>query len=436
MKKSKSKLEFTQEEQAGKSVDKLKSDKVKTKSGQHTKKKMKVKDNLHFEEDKKKPSEKLKSKEAKESAAHRVIKKQTRYTLYSQNNEDDNDSDISENITDNGTMVTAQVLYHIRTYERSKRHSDKENKNIDKSGDTVSESNSYSKWKQKQDIKKRYYGDKSCETTVNDSSADEIKTAVKNSAKNIEEKLSDFFKENKKVLIVAGGILLAVIIAFSLLSSGSILVQSTAGGVSFTTYPSDDSEMIAANDYYTELENKLLSDIEQIKKDKRRLYSYKTTTSRSTEYSGDVTFITVKNHIYRPLTINSNIAEIDHDPYELISCLTAKNDCEAFTCNEMKSTMNSICNLQYKLSYSVKETKSTNTTTSARVVYEYDEDGAITGYSFIYTENITVTHYYTLNISLTNNSIDDVTKKILTDEQQEMYEIYQETKGNRPDLFE
>ena len=43
--------------------------------------------------------------------------------------------------------------------------------------------------------------------------------------------------------------------------------------------------------------------------------------------------------------------------------------------------------------------------------------------------------YYILNVSLTNRSFGSVAQSNLTPEQAEMYAVYMETKGNKPELF-
>ena len=64
----------------------------------------------------------------------------------------------------------------------------------------------------------------------------------------------------------------------------------------------------------------------------------------------------------------------------------------------------------------------------------YDADG--NPYSVLVSYRVRVPYdYYICYVTLNNYGIDAAASSLLTAEQQEMYAIYNETKGNREDLF-
>ena len=86
--------------------------------------------------------------------------------------------------------------------------------------------------------------------------------------------------------------------------------------------------------------------------------------------------------------------------------------------------------LQYTLTLTpVTETRYREET---RTIYFYDELGTL----YSYTYNVQVPYeYYILNVYLVNHTIENAVVFRLTAEQYEMYLVYMETKGNKPELF-
>ena len=202
------------------------------------------------------------------------------------------------------------------------------------------------------------------------------------------------FVANNKVVVI---ILIIFLLLFGLiLSLGSSLFTSLADTgtmVIASSYTSEDEDIYAANDYMNSLENNLNDQINNI----------------PNVYVGWNEY-------------NYYIDPIQHDPYELISYLTAmKIDFEYDA--EIQGLIQEIFNALYTL-----EVESIHEVRSYQYI-EYDEEG----------NEILVTvyyDYYILNVTLTANDWDSVVKPKL--EAAGVYDVYLlllETKGNKPDLF-
>lgn len=202
------------------------------------------------------------------------------------------------------------------------------------------------------------------------------------------------FVANNKVVVI---ILIIFLLLFGLiLSLGSSLFTSLADTgtmVIASSYTSEDEDIYAANDYMNSLENNLNDQI------------------------NNVPNVYVGWNEY-----NYYIDPIQHDPYELISYLTAmKIDFEYDA--EIQGLIQEIFNALYTL-----EVESIHEVRSYQYI-EYDEEG----------NEILVTvyyDYYILNVTLTANDWDSVVKPKL--EAAGVYDVYLlllETKGNKPDLF-
>ena len=186
-------------------------------------------------------------------------------------------------------------------------------------------------------------------------------------------------------------------------SSGGALISSGGGAISATTYPSEDDEMIAADDYYTSLETQLQSTIS----------NYESTHSYD-EY-------------------HYSLDSIGHDPYELTSFLTAEEG-DAYQANQVQGVMIDVYNRQYSLTQRVE--RETRYRDETRYRYENYIDSEGNARTAVVPYQVSVPYdYYICYVTLSNNGIDAAASSLLTAEQQEMYAIYNETKGNREDLF-
>jgi cell wall-associated NlpC family hydrolase len=157
--------------------------------------------------------------------------------------------------------------------------------------------------------------------------------------------------------------------------------------------------------------------------------------------------------------------QIGHDPFELASYLTAVY--QTYTPQVVSSELTRLFNQQYRLTLTpVTETRYRTETrtgyraeertgyrTEQRTGYRYERDPQTGGYvrveytytievPYTYTVSVPYTYmvqvpysYHILNVKLTNRSLGVVASESMTAEQKEMYAVYMETRGNKPDLF-
>ena len=191
----------------------------------------------------------------------------------------------------------------------------------------------------------------------------------------------DHFRQNPKHTIVLLAIFLALSMLMNIASSCALVFQGLSSAIGSTTYPSADGDMLAAEAEYSAMEAQLQRDLDNYERD----HDYD-------EYEYD-------------------LDPIGHDPYVLISTLTALHGGE-WTISEVRGTLQWLFRLQYEL---------TETETA-----EQKPD----------PENPDVDKdYVTVKVELKNNKLSHLQYEILTEAQLSMYSMYMATLGNRPDLF-
>ena len=116
-----------------------------------------------------------------------------------------------------------------------------------------------------------------------------------------------------------------------------------------------------------------------------------------------------------------NADEIEHDPYVLISILSAWHE-GVFTLDEVQSTLEMLFEKQYILT--VEEEVQVRYRTETRT----DSEGNP------YTVEVPY-NYYILHVDLENFNLSHVPVYIMGEEQLSMYAMYMSSLGNRPDLF-
>ena len=225
------------------------------------------------------------------------------------------------------------------------------------------------KFRQKQQIKKKYQKAKRAEQT-----AKQAKKAAQN-AERAASRLAAFIWRHKAVFGAILAIVLLIAWLGTALSSCSVIGTTGFNSIMVSSYFAEDEDIYAAENYYNGLEQNLQSKIDNIEN----------------EYSGYDEY-------------NYNLAGIGHNPYELISYLTAVY--QDFKFNDIKSALDTLFNAQYHLQ--ITETSRQQT----------DEDGNE------YT-------YKILNVTLVNEGMTTT----LTADQRELYDIYLVSKGNRDYLF-
>jgi len=218
-------------------------------------------------------------------------------------------------------------------------------------------------------------------------------------AKETTEKAVKFAARHWKGLLLFGGALLMLIMLVAGLGSCASMFGGGGGAVIGTSYTAEDADITGADADYTALETQLAARIANIE----------------SEYGG------YDEYRY-------SLDEIGHDPFELTSYLTAK--CNAYTREQVQAELAALFNQQYTLTLTpVTEVRYR---TETRTGHYTDADG--NSHSYTYTVQVPYNHYI-LNVSLTNRSLWSVALANLTPEQAEMYAVYMETKGNKPELF-
>lgn len=260
-------------------------------------------------------------------------------------------------------------------------------------------SNPISRFQQKRAIKKQYiatrYGNgaKTAQTTANTA-----KSALKKGADTV-SKAGAAIAKNPKVLLILLALFLLITVIAGAVSSCSVMFQGAISNVVSTSYTSENEELITANDDYTALETALQAQIDNIERDYPDYDEYR-----------------------------YDLDPINHDPHQLASYLTAL--LQYFKASEVQGELQRVFEKQYKLT--ITETVEVRYRTETRTDTWTDEDGN----THTETYEVEVPYdYYILNVKLTNKSINTVANSLLTPEQLEMYNVYLQTKGNKPLLF-
>jgi len=282
-------------------------------------------------------------------------------------------------------------------------------------------SNAFSRWRQKQEIKKEYAAAKAgkeagaAASGAASGGAASAKGAGKaaKETKNAIEKVGEFVAEHKGVLLIGGGILLIIMLISGLMGSCSVMFQGGTNVVVDTSYTAEDADILGAEADYTALENALQARINNIR----------------TEYSG-----------YDEYNITQE--QIGHNPYELASYLTVVF--ENYTRSQVQSTLQQIFAAQYELTIEevVEVRYRTETRTGTRTVTHTETDPE-TGESYEveeeeeYEYEVQVAYnYYILNVNMENNGLSEILLTAgLTDDQISRYALLMQTLGNRPDIF-
>ncbi len=228
----------------------------------------------------------------------------------------------------------------------------------------------FSKFLQKRKIKKQY-AKKVRETkrTVNKAR----KTA--GAAINISKKAVNMVLKNPKVIIIAAVILLIVVIIMAVFNLFSSVAAGGIAPVVSTSYTASDTNIDKAELAYTEWETDLLLKAKDAPNTHPDYNEYK-----------------------------YNLADVSHNPYELMAFLTVKY--HQFEYEDIEDDLRDIFDKQYKLTY-------TKTTEIRKGAFGQTYEWKI------------------LNVNLTAKSFTDVIAPLLNDEEKQLFDVYMQTKGNR-----
>lgn len=294
----------------------------------------------------------------------------------------------------------------LRQYKKLERLEKKANKDAVDSifaermkSDPQAGSNLFSRWRQKQAIKKEYAAAKAGAAAAENTASGTAKAAQ--GTVSITEKAFQFVQSHSHIIIGIAAVGLLVLVIAGSVSSCSVLINGGGNVVLGTSYTAEDEDLKGAETDYTKLEDKLRKQINRIETDHPGYDEYR-----------------------------YNLAEIGHNPYELASLLTV--EFENYARSQVQARLQSIFEAQYELK--LEEKVEIRTRKETRVGYRYNP---ITGTGHTYTYQVTVQYEYKiLNVTLLNRGVDYVARNSgLTDDQLERYEVTLECRGNRDDLF-
>ena len=363
----------------------------------------KVKTQLRFEEvDKKKPPSKL-THAVQDAPANFVLSQVHREVRQS---EDDNVGveaahKVEQAVESGGRLVqSAHRAHQLKPYRAAIRAEKKlERANLDalqkKAEIDSPTSNPVSKWQQKQAIKKQYAAAKHNQAAQTTAKAAENTAKAAKKAAEKAEKAGKYVWEHRRGFAIAAAILLMLAFLLNGLSSCSVIMDGVGSGIAASTYPSQDADMLGAEAQYCEMEAEL----------QRYLDTYESTHDYE-EYHFD-------------------LDTIEHDPYVLISMITALHQGE-WTLDEVQGTLQMLFDRQYILTEDVVVETRYRTETDTWT----DADGNT------HTDTYQVPYdYYICTVTLENFNLSHVPVYIMSEEQLGMYATYMATLGNRPDLF-
>ena len=209
------------------------------------------------------------------------------------------------------------------------------------------------------------------------------------------ERVAEFAARNWKTILIVAVFGLLALLLITGLQSCTVMAGTAGTGVTASSYFSKDKDMLGAEKAYAKLEQKL----------QRYLDTYEATHNYD-EY-----------HFY--------LDEIEHDPYVLISILSALHD-GVFTLAEVQGELEMLFEKQYILTETV--TMQIRYRTKMMVIIgPYGVPQVIT-----YQEPY---EYYICTVKLKNKDLSHLPVEVLTEEQLSAYSLYMRTLGNRPDLF-
>jgi len=261
-------------------------------------------------------------------------------------------------------------------------------------------SNPISRQMQRRNIRKQYAAARRGRKVENATAK-----AAEKTGKRLRDRAAEFVKRNRKGIAIAVVLYLCVTVMVNSLSSCAMLAGGGTEVVAMASYPSDDADMLGAEAAYAGMEAELQSYLD----------NYQSTHDYD-EYHFD-------------------LDEIEHDPYVLISYLTAWFGGHPWTLEEASPVLGTLFDQQYILTEEVttESRYRTETEQKTREVINV-ETGEVTTEE--YEEEVEVPYDYTIcNVSLENFNLSHLPVYTMSEYQMSLYAMYMQALGNRPDLF-
>ena len=302
-------------------------------------------------------------------------------------------------VRNTGNIVNNRHYSHkLKQYDKAarlERKSDAANVEAlyrrERHNDPSPSSNPISKWRQKQELKKRYMEAKASGKAGASGAAKGGKKTAEGT-KSVVDKGIEFVKEHPKAVLIVGALGLLVMLIAGMFSSCTAMFAGSGNAVLGTSYTAEDADITGTDADYSALEAALNNQISNIE----------STHPGYDEYRYD-------------------LAEIGHNPYELASYLTVLF--EDYTRAEVQSTLQSLFAQQYTLTLTPEvEVRYRTETRTDSEGNDYDVEVPY--------------NYHILNVKLTNKGLGAVIRASgLTTEQADRYDVLMTTSGNRSELF-
>ncbi len=270
------------------------------------------------------------------------------------------------------------------------------------SGETpVLASNPLSRWRQKRAIRKQYAAARragSQPVTAGRTLMDKVKSRFQG--------VKGLIRRKKRSGLLIGLLLSLLLFVMHSLSSCSVILDGTLSSIASATYPSEDSDMKAAEAMYRQME----ADLQQ-----------------------EMDHYLALHPEYDDVTIDCD--KIEHDPYVLISMLTALKNAKPWTIDDVAGLLRTIFDKQYI------RTETVTTETRYRKEWQtgvrYVRDPR-TGqyYPEYYQYEASVPYLYrTVHVKIENFNLSHLPVYLMSRQQMGLYAMYMSQLGNRPDLF-
>lgn len=205
-------------------------------------------------------------------------------------------------------------------------------------------SNVFSRWRQKQEIKKEYAAMKAGKSEAQAAyrTGSTVTSRVKKEFEDLTAKAFQFVTEHSNIIILILAAALLLLVISGMLSSCTAMLGGSGNAVIGTSYTAEDDDILGAEADYRAMEDELRRQIREMQEDD--------------DYDG----------------YELNVDEIGHNPWELASLLTVLY--EDYTRSEVQRMLRQLFEAQYSLSSSV----SVETVTETRTVRVGESLGTVT----------------------------------------------------------
>jgi hypothetical protein len=262
-------------------------------------------------------------------------------------------------------------------------------------------SNPISRWQQKKAIRKQYAAARkagSQPVTAGATLVDKVKSKFRGS--------KAFIRRKKRSALLVGGLFAMLLLVMNSLSSCSVLLEGTLTSVASATYPAEDADMKAAEAMYRQMETDLQQELDNY---------------------------LILHPEYDAVTIDCD--KIEHDPYVLISMLSALKNAKPWTIDDVAGLLHTIFDKQYIRTETV--TTETRYRTEWQTGIRYVKDpytGKWVPEYYQYEASIPYL-YRTVHVEIENFNLSHLPVYLMSRQQMGLYAMYMSQLGNRPDLF-